>query len=334
MAELTPPVFLQAGGESAQTSRLAISAAVLSSGVVTVTDMTVTAPGGAMTVSVAAGQGWVVGSRASQGGYHVVNDAPKTVTITTSDPTNPRYDRIVAVINDAAYAGSLNSFVIAVVQGTASSSPVEPAIPADSFELARITVGAAVTTIAGGNVLDRRVRAIFRGPVFSAATTGDASLVVRAIAGQTGSIAEFQSPAGSSFVAVGANGSLSVSTYIYATSGITTGTAAFGGATYNGFSGPAGSAGVPVVVVKAIAGQTANFMEWQRSDGTALTSVSANGSVSVLGKIVLNSALQAIEIVTQASDVAPLAGEGQLYVLNGALRYRGPSGTLTTIAAS
>ena len=96
MAELTPPVFLQAGGETAQISRLAIGMEVLASGVVNSADLLVSAPGGTMTASVAAGQGWVLGSRTSQGAYHVVNDAPKTVTIAASDPTNPRYDRIVA----------------------------------------------------------------------------------------------------------------------------------------------------------------------------------------------------------------------------------------------
>ena len=209
MAELTPPVFLQAGGESAQTSRLAISAAVLSSGVVNPTDMSVTAPGGAMTVSVAAGQGWVVGSRASQGGYHVVNDAPKTVTIAASDPTNPRYDRIFAVINDAAYAGSLNSFVIAVVQGTASSSPVEPAIPADSFELARITVGANVSAIAAGNVLNRQVKYIRRSEIMQSVLITDPTLVLQAIPSQSSNVTEWWNVAGAVIASVSVAGAVS-----------------------------------------------------------------------------------------------------------------------------
>ena len=261
MAELTPPVFLQAGGESAQTSRLAIGAAILASGVVNPADLIVSAPGGTMTVAAAAGQGWVVGSRASQGGYHIVNDAPKTVTIAASDPTNPRFDRVVAQINDAAFLGVVNSFVIAVITGTASSSPVEPTIPADSFELARITVGAAVTTIAAGNILDRRVRAVQRGVMFSAAATGDASLATKLIAGQTG----------------------------------------------NGF-------------------------EVQDATGFRIFSVGPDGTFGFPGHFLVSPANVVQVVQTAGGDPATQASVGQLYVIAGALKFRGGSGTITVVA--
>lgn len=208
MAALTPPVFVQSGGQTAQTARLAVGAAVLSSGVLNPADLLVSAPGGAMTVSVAAGQGWLVGSRTNQGTYHVVNDAPLTLTVAASDPTNPRYDIVVAQIQDAAYSGSVNDFDLSIIQGTAASAPAEPAIPADSFQLCRITVGAGVAAVSSTDLLDRRVRAVLRGAVFSAAVAADPGAVVRAVTSQTGNLQEWQDNAGTVLASVRSDGVL------------------------------------------------------------------------------------------------------------------------------
>lgn len=192
MAARTPPTFLQAGSHTAENTRLALGAGLLSGGIVDPGDMLVAAPGSTMTVTVAAGAVWVLGSRAYQGAYHGVNDASTTLTIAAADATNPRYDRVVAWIQDAAYAGSVNSFSLAVVTGTPAATPLEPAIPADSLELCRITVGAGVTAISSTNLLDRRVRAVLRGAVFSPAVAGDPGQVVKGIAAQVGNLQEWQ----------------------------------------------------------------------------------------------------------------------------------------------
>jgi hypothetical protein len=168
VAERTPPIFLQGGSHSAENARNQFGLLVASGGIVAATDMAVTAPGGTMTVSVAAGDVLLKGSRTRQGVYHCINDAAVSKTIAASDPTNPRYDRIVAEVRDAAYAGAFNDWRISVVQGVAAASPAEPAIPADSIELARITVGAAVTSISGANILDRRALAVGSSSLFLA----------------------------------------------------------------------------------------------------------------------------------------------------------------------
>ena len=190
MAERTPPVFLQAGSYAADLVRNALAQSILTGGVINVGDLIVTAPGGTQSVSVGAGQAWVMGSRALQGSYHVINDAAKVVTVAASDPTNPRYDRVVAQIQDAAYAGAVNAFAISVITGVAAASPAEPAIPADCVELARVLVPAASTSVTAGNILDRRVRAVRRGAVYSAPTIADPGLVALAIASQTGNAFE------------------------------------------------------------------------------------------------------------------------------------------------
>ena len=329
MAELTPPVFLQAGGESAQTSRLAIGAGIFASGVLNAADLLVTAPGGTMAVSVAAGQGWVVGSRASQGAYHVVNDAPKTVTIAASDPTNPRYDRIVANINDAAYSGALNSFVITVVQGAASSSPVEPAIPADSFELARISVGAAVTTIASGNILDRRQRALQRGAVYAPITVNDIALIVRGLAGQVGSIQEWQTATGAVYGGVNKDGIVVAGTNPQAADG----------SSASIFVQSTNVVGRPIVV-RGISGQTGNLTEWQNNAAVVKSAMLPDGSFRVsidgttgmaLGAVGVQSA-NAFTISNVATPPGTAAGAGSVYVEAGSLKYRGASGTITIIA--
>ncbi len=196
MAERNPPSFLQAGSHTGENTRNALAALIAAGGVVAGGDMAVTAPGGTMTVSVAAGAGWVLGSRSYQGVYHVVNDAVKSVTIAASDPTNARYDRIVAEVKDAAYSGATNAFQINVYAGTPSGSPVEPAIPADAFELARITVPAAATTINSGNILDRRLRATSRGQVFQAGLASDVPLVAKGQSGQTADLFQAQDNTG------------------------------------------------------------------------------------------------------------------------------------------
>lgn len=110
-----------------------------------------------MTVQVAAGLAFVKGtSNTFQGLYTVANDASVNVTITAAHATLGRRDLIVARIQDAFYAGAANTATIEVVTGTAASSPVDPALPASSLLLARITVDPAVTSITNAKITDLR----------------------------------------------------------------------------------------------------------------------------------------------------------------------------------
>jgi len=110
-----------------------------------------------MSVNVGSGRCVVQGTTSVvQGAYSMLNDAVLNVAITAAHATLPRIDLIVARVQDASYAGAVNSFTIEVVTGVAAGSPAVPAAPASSFILAQIAVAAAVTSITNANITDRR----------------------------------------------------------------------------------------------------------------------------------------------------------------------------------
>lgn len=95
-----------------------------------------------MTVAVAAGQGRI-------GGYFPFV-AAQNVTITAADTTNPRIDIIVLDWNGA----------VSRVGGTAAAYPRPPAIPSNSMQLAQVYVTANATSIANGDIVDKRPVAV------------------------------------------------------------------------------------------------------------------------------------------------------------------------------
>lgn len=114
-----------------------------------------------------------------------------------------------------------------------------------------------------------------------------------------------------------------------------------------GITANANAASVKPFIVKGAASQSANLTEWQDSAGTALGTVSSAGlgtfagvtlstttSLS-LGTPSLGGGAGVISIAnaTTAPTTDP-SGGGILYVESGALKFRGSSGTITTIAAA
>jgi hypothetical protein len=185
---ISPPPFMQVGSLPAKTLRQLLAAHLTSPlasfaggvgaldpghGVVLSGDLAVTQNGTPnMSVNVAAGSAFIKGtSAADQGVYGFFNDATVNLAISTSDPTNGRRDLIIAQIRDAGggYGGVDNDARLAVVTGTASGSPVDPAVPANCLVLARITVDAAAGSIVTGKITDLRTRAIGRGAVLGSA---------------------------------------------------------------------------------------------------------------------------------------------------------------------
>ena len=160
MTVQNPAVFLQSEAHPAEDVRRMFGAmAGASGGIVAASDLEVTETSGApsMGVDVAGGQAWIAGSEATyQGVYFAENRGVESLTIGASDPTNGRYDLIVAKVEDSAYSGSVNAWSLVVVAGTADPSPVDPATPANSITLARVTVGAGVSTITNANITDLR----------------------------------------------------------------------------------------------------------------------------------------------------------------------------------
>lgn len=115
--------------------------------------------GANMSVDVLMGGAIVGGTEsATQGDYFVFNDATTNVTISASDPTNPRIDVIGIRIRDTEYSGASNDATIIVVTGTPAGSPVVPTLPANFLSLAHIAVAALSTQVVTGNITDKRVR--------------------------------------------------------------------------------------------------------------------------------------------------------------------------------
>jgi len=119
----------------------------------------------AMGVQVGVGRCWIDGTNLAhlssqgygkQGMYFILNDAAYTVTITTSDATNPRIDVIYVNVPDTSYAGITDTPVIAVATGFPAAGATYPAnapsIPANSLALAWVMVNANATSITTTNI--------------------------------------------------------------------------------------------------------------------------------------------------------------------------------------
>ena len=138
-----------------------LAAALLgpTSGVLSPNDLKVTQRGAGanMSVDVAAGDAAIFGTESSpeQGCYYAHSSAVTNLVIAAAD-AGPRYDRIVAKVQDSDYSGGTNTVSIVVVNGTAVR-PAEPALPANCVELARVLVPAGSSSVVTANIVDRRV---------------------------------------------------------------------------------------------------------------------------------------------------------------------------------
>jgi len=154
---------------------LARSGVVATTGIPLRVHQTVTASGSLL---VEAGACVIQGtSSATQGSYTASLDSQLTVAYLASYPADAlaRKDLIVARINDKAYVGSAASFTIEVVKGTASGSPVDPAVPASCLVLARINLAGSATAVTDAVIDDLRTYTVTRGgllPVLASARPG------------------------------------------------------------------------------------------------------------------------------------------------------------------
>jgi hypothetical protein len=101
-----------------------------------------------MQVKVKTGSAWIMG-------HFYMTDAELTKAIAASDATNPRWDIVVARLD-----WTNNLISIAVVTGTPAGSPSVPAVTQSTsvweIKLAKVYIGATVTTIAADKVTDQR----------------------------------------------------------------------------------------------------------------------------------------------------------------------------------
>lgn len=161
MSAINPPAYIQASSHPADSFRRAIQACLRGGyGVETLaTDLVVSANGTPnMSVNVAAGRAVIPGTQNTllQAVYEVLNDAVVNLSIGTAHASLPRNDLVVASVQDAAYSGGTNLWLLQIVPGTAAASPADPTVPANSITLARVRVDAAVTSIVSGKITDLR----------------------------------------------------------------------------------------------------------------------------------------------------------------------------------
>jgi hypothetical protein len=176
------------------------------------------------------------------------------------------------------------------------------------------------------------------------------SFVIKGASGQTANLQSWQNSSGTVLASINSSGDIQTSAAIFA------GTSTWFTATAN--IRPL-NANVVGAVIRGQASQVSNLQEWQNSAGTVMasvgplgsatfvgggvvitggSSVSANGSVNSAGSMRIGSTgatISGTNILSITNGTAPSANPtsgGFLYVEAGALKFRGSSGTVTTIA--
>ena len=167
MTERTPPLNLQASTYPAEDDRRFVASLYGDSeGIIMPTDLVVTQRGAGanMSVDVAGGRCVVKGDLATyEGSYWMENRGTTNLTISASDPTNPRIDRVIAEVLNAEYSGVSNLWQLRVITGTPAGSPSAPALPNNAISLATVAVAALASSITNANITDLRARAWMHG---------------------------------------------------------------------------------------------------------------------------------------------------------------------------
>ena len=175
MTERNPTSFLQTGTFTAEDDRRLTSMLLSDSeGVMLPTDMAVSQRGAGanMSVDVAGGRGAIRGDlNTYEGSYFIENRGVTNKTVATSDPTNPRIDRVIAEVLNQEYSGSSNLWQLRVMTGTPAGSPTAPALPDNATSLCTIAVGAGVTSIVDANITDTRARLWLHSGVITCTST-------------------------------------------------------------------------------------------------------------------------------------------------------------------
>jgi hypothetical protein len=194
------------------------------------------------------------------------------------------------------------------------------------------------------------------GHLITNAATAIVPLAIRGAASQSANLQEWQNSGGTALVRISAAGSFLTSARIVA--GDTTTAPAQ-------LTAVSTDPALVAIVTRGATSQTANLQEWQNSGGTALASISSAGLLStpqltLTSGNIIGSGGQTTMVIgasrnTQFASAALSAGGGAgvigianattvpttnptgggiLYVEAGALKYRGSSGTITTLGAA
>lgn len=157
---LKDPLWMQNLEYTAAEDRTLIGA-LFSEGVVGPNDLVVgpRAAGANMSVDVSIGSAVILGDDGpDQGSYLVQNTAIVNRSVGAAPSAGlTRIDLVVATIRDAAVIGGVNNdWVVTVIAGTASATPVAPAVPASSIALATVTVPNGLASVTSGQIVDKR----------------------------------------------------------------------------------------------------------------------------------------------------------------------------------
>lgn len=161
-------------------------------------------------------------------------------------------------------------------------------IPDDSIEGNFRSVNEDITTLqaevdALGGSWVAQISLTATPNIITGESTATVPLTLRAIASQTVALQQWQNSSSVSVGSVSAGGSINLAGY--ATIGSTT------QASTVGVNVVLGSAAHKGIVVKAQASQTANLQEWQNSSSSAMTWVTADGSIFIQGEEVIPAAV-------------------------------------------
>lgn len=107
----------------------------------------VVSPGGGMSVDISAGAGFIQGDAiANEGMYWVSSTATENRTLAPSDPTDPRYDLIVAQIEPNC------TWVLTVITGTPAPVPPIPGTPPSAIVIGLVRVPAGLVAVTINNI--------------------------------------------------------------------------------------------------------------------------------------------------------------------------------------
>lgn len=161
MAQTTASAPQQGVNMPAVDLRQLFGSLVSTEGVRTVTDLVVAqrAAGANMSVDIAAGSAVVQDDHATGGGFYAYTLATAAnVAVGAADGTNPRIDRVVVRVRDAAYGDAANDSAPVVVAGTPTAGATlvnlngAAAVPGSSLLLANVLVPTSSTTVTTANI--------------------------------------------------------------------------------------------------------------------------------------------------------------------------------------
>lgn len=129
-------------------------------------------PGSGLGVTIAAGYCCVPAASALNGGYVFGPMSSQSLSLASSDPTNPRIDLVIALVTDTGTSAS--SCGLSVITGTPAASPSPPSLPAASIVLGAVLVNAGSASLTTANITDERSYVVAPGGILPIANAAAA----------------------------------------------------------------------------------------------------------------------------------------------------------------